>query len=42
MLRLRWEDYLKEDIMAMEPKNQLKKIAENRNRWQDIYLEVML
>jgi len=37
-LRLRWEDYLKED-MAMEPNIQWSEKVENRDRLD--YLEVM-
>jgi len=38
--RLRWEDYVKRDAETVEPENHWQEVAEDRDRWQYVYLEV--
>jgi len=37
---LRWEDCVKKDFKTLEPGVKWKEAAEDRDRWQDLYLAV--
>jgi hypothetical protein len=37
--RLRWEDRIKNDVKAVEPNIQWRKVAEDRERWRQMCLQ---
>jgi len=36
--RLRWEDCVKKDLKTLDPGIRWREAAEDRDRWQDLYL----
>ncbi|KAF0770219.1 Uncharacterized protein FWK35_00003610 [Aphis craccivora] len=38
--RLRWEDCVKKDLKMIDPGIRWREAAEDRDRWQDLYLAV--